>query len=108
MLENHKTVFTLSLGLANLIADFRFIGKFKAKLVNGRSEVKSIATTDANLIIEKGKRYGKINGVPTAMNNERELTEFKDFYIELNGDTLLIDGESYQVVSEENERIVLF
>jgi CRISPR-associated protein Cas5h len=101
-LKSHKSVYTPYLGLAFLIADFNFVGRFKVELKKGDAEINSIVPTTHKLKIEPNKRYGRISNVPVYMDNSRRVLKFMDFYIEWTGKPLLLENVEYYQIGSEN------
>jgi len=110
MLKQHKSIYTPYLGLAFLIADFEFKGRFKVEPTRGDAHVVSVVPSDIQIQIEKDKKYGKITSVPMFMDNSRKVIKYADFYVEWEGKDILVKNASYfNVISDEkNERIILF
>ena len=87
--ENH---FTVSLGLANLIANFKFSGLYDATFTE-KAEIIHTAVLSENINsieVEYGKKYFK-EKFPVNMTPEREVTGYKDIVMELTGS--FIKGE---------------
>jgi CRISPR-associated protein Cas5h len=110
MLKEHKSVYTPYLGLAFLIADFEFIGRFNLEPSKGDAHIVTIVPSYVNIQIEKGKKYGKITSVPMFMDKTRKVIKYGDFYIELEGKDILVKNANYFNVinGEDNEKIILF
>ena len=104
-LENHKTVYTPYLGITELIANFEFIGDFKAIPINVGDEIKEIHTVTgvnaAKLIPEEGKKYGK-EIIPLYIGNERRTLEYSNVIYEKNGKTLKIQKDTVFKVGKKN------
>jgi CRISPR-associated protein Cas5h len=110
MLKQHKSVYTPYLGLAFLIADFEFRGRFKVESTHGDAHVVSVVPSDIQIQIEKDKKYGKITSVPMFMDKSRKVIKYSDFYIEWEGKDIFVKNAHYFTVidGEKNERIILF
>ncbi len=105
LLENHQTVYTLCLGISELIANFEFVGDFKAVPVPIEDEIKEINTVTSisagELIPEEGKRYGK-EIIPLYMDDERRVLEYGNVIYETTGKPLKIQKDTIFEVENEN------
>lgn len=85
----HKTVFTLSLGLSELLSDFRFVGV--KDFVQGNKGYKEIVTVipmntieDYGIDFEQGKKYFK-EKIAIEMSPERVVERYEDVLFEVQG-----------------------
>jgi CRISPR-associated protein Cas5h len=105
LLENHQTVYTPCLGITELIANFEFVGDFKAIPVPVEDEIREIHTVTGigagALIPEVGKRYGK-EIIPLYMDDERRVLEYSNVIYESSGKTLKIKKDTVYEVANEN------
>jgi len=90
LLENvkrHHTVYTLSLGLSELLADFKYQGVLEAEEVEGEGPVllHSVlpvsSVGNGGIIIEEGKKYFK-ERIPVTMTHERVVEKYEDVIFE--------------------------
>ncbi|MCD6222624.1 MAG: type I-B CRISPR-associated protein Cas5 [Thermoplasmata archaeon] len=107
LLKNHQTIYTLYLGITELIANFEFIGEFTMVPISVKDEIKnlhSIARIDKIKIFpEEGKRYGR-ETIPLYMGSNRKVLEYCNVIYEVNGKPLKIqNGVIHQV---ENEHVL--
>lgn len=92
-IKGHKTVYTLSLGLSELLADFKYIGEFSGVTKNDREWVDIITPiTEENLTpkgikVEAGKKYIK-EKMPIKMTPERVVEKYDEVIFEPNGKTI--------------------
>lgn len=97
-LENHETVYTLSLGLSELLANFQFVGEFDLKKIKNKNPVLIDSIIPLHLTddfeIETGKEYLS-ESIPFEMNNKRIVTEFGSVFYERNGKPVLAKPETY-------------
>lgn len=114
-LQAHTSVYSLSLGLSECIANYKFIGMYKtqeknkpANYIDMRSIVpfSSISSNKDIDIVSEGKRFLKIH-LPLEFKPDRELIHSMDFLIESNGYTIQAKPDTYQHVSELDENIIL-
>jgi len=88
-LKNHQTVYTISLGLSEMLADFRWIDSFTAEYVeNAKGSICSILPIpeldNVHFQLEPGRRYLK-ERIPIIMNQERIVSLYQDVMIEKTG-----------------------
>ncbi|OPY60679.1 MAG: hypothetical protein A4E57_04389 [Syntrophorhabdaceae bacterium PtaU1.Bin034] len=90
---NHNCVFTVSLGLSELLAGYRFVGIYEARESRdaGIAEILTPVTT-SNLVeegidVEPGKKYFK-EKMPIKMNPKRVVEEYDDVIYESDGKTI--------------------
>ncbi len=105
-IKNQKTHYTLSLGLANLIANFKFQGIYEAAALENVNEVITIVPEEyvESIEISEGKRYFK-EKMPVNMNPDREPTAYKDIIMETQGKTL--NGKFRNCYQVNNQTIAL-
>ncbi|MEZ0537883.1 type I-B CRISPR-associated protein Cas5b [Caldicellulosiruptoraceae bacterium PP1] len=113
-IKNHNSYYTLSMGLSELIANFKYVGLFEAKEINSKLEVdidspiniSHIDTTNRWLKIENDKSYIK-EMLPTIMNSKREIEKY-DFYLyEPKGQAIKCLAQKYWEV-ENGDNIIFF
>jgi len=109
--KEHKTVYTLSLGLSELLADFKYVGLWE--VTEGHSAEGEIATVipmsaieDYGIRFEEGKRYLK-ERVSVDMNQQRVVERYEDVLFEAQGKPIYARTKVYWEV-ENGERIVFF
>lgn len=105
-LEDHECVYTVSLGLSELLANFQFVGEFGLKRQTSRSPelIHSIVPEHAagEFEFETGKEYFSAT-IPLEMNKKRIVTQFGTVFYERNGKPMLVKTDSYyQVANGEN------
>lgn len=77
-LEAHRSVYTPSLGLSELLAQFEYRGQFDVDRVDDSGHVDSAINADACAVeFEAGKRYNREN-VSLVMNDDRVVQSFGD------------------------------
>ena len=116
MLSFHKSVYSLSMGLSECLANYSYIGEFEAEEVTSNEsyiELNSILPIDLLKdnhqikILEKGKKFLRVH-LPTEMKSNRELTGTRDFIVEENGKTILTSISNYWHIKSVKENIVFF
>ncbi len=111
-IKNHKSFFSLSLGLSELLADFKYIGLYEAiEISNGEAvEITTPVVVDnlleRNIVIECGKRYFS-EKIPIIMNQDRVVEKYEEVIFEPDGKTLMARLKSYFTL-ENGENIAFF
>ncbi|ADG13848.1 type I-B CRISPR-associated protein Cas5b [Methanocaldococcus infernus] len=109
LLEEHKTVYTLYMGISELIANFKYIGEFEAiKNLNSNNfvEINSVIRKDhiKDILFEENKEY-LFSKFPNDMNLERVTTEYVDIFYEKNGYPIRCKVNEFFKLKELNENI---
>jgi CRISPR-associated protein Cas5h len=116
LLGEHKSVYSLSLGLSECIANYTYLGMFDFTHVKNNSEFIKIASvlpadsiSDVKdvLVVDPGSKYIRVR-LPVKMNPNRELEEIKDFIVEANGHKIKARVKEYINITDLNENIILF
>lgn len=106
MLYQKKNVYSISLGLSEFLANYRFIGEYEANIVNN-NEIVEIDTIipfneDIKINIQENRQYLK-DTVYNEMNTEREITEYLTVLYERTGKSIKCDiPEYYKLESGDN------
>jgi CRISPR-associated protein Cas5h len=114
-LENHHTVYTISLGISECLANFEYIGIFDAQYIEQNREFVELdsiiplqwLSSPGDLDLE-GDNYLIRVHLPLEMNADRELVKTGDFLIEANGKRIKVRLPSYYRISPLNENIIFF
>ncbi len=109
-IKEHKTVFTLSLGLSELLADFAFTGILKFhKNQNIRKEIHTVIPMKnivvSGIVFERGKKYFK-DKIPVEMTPERIVESYEDVLYESQGQP--IEAQVKECWEGENGRCITF
>lgn len=109
LLTNHESVYTLCMGLSELLANFRYVGQFAIERIPNKEPVKiqSVVPEQKAEIeeFEKGKEYFSVN-IPLEMNRERIVSQFGTVLYERNGKSLLV--KTKDAFKVENGEQILF
>lgn len=111
-IKNHKTIYTVSLGLSELIANFSFVGvlNFEHAHDDKPIDLNSVFTITNllknGLIIEEGKKYFK-EKIPVVMRQDRVVKRYEDVIFEPDGKTIKAKVKNYFKL-ENGENIVFF
>ncbi len=110
MLTAHKTIYTLSLGSAQMLAGFSFIGAYEAREISGDSyvSVHSVLPLEENMKInskvislEENRQYTK-EIVASRMNANREVLEYRTVLFDRNAMSISANVEGIAKVGDEN------
>ncbi|MBU1782950.1 type I-B CRISPR-associated protein Cas5b [bacterium] len=109
-LENHQSVYTVSLGLSGLLANFSFIGEYPLHKISSQDsvEIDSVVPSgqlSGRIEFEEGKEYFSVN-IPIEMQKGRVVTNYGEVNYERNGKKILCQPDSYYEV--ENGEKILF
>lgn len=115
LLKEHKSIYTVSLGISECIANFRYIGMFQAVEKQGKefTEIDSIIpiecleSNDEIDFLNEGTKYLRIH-IPLEMKPDRELIKSGDFILEANGKPIRAKLKTYYRIEELNENFVWF
>lgn len=112
LVKEHKSFYTVSLGLSGLLADCRYIDVYNAETVSNNKVVEittpivmSILVPDG-LEIENDKKYFK-EKMPIVMNPDRVIEKYDDVVFESEGKTIKAKVSTYCRL-ENGENIVFF
>ena len=116
MLEKHKSTYTVSLGISECIANFKYVGMFDAQLKQANEkpvEILSIipfeqlTKPDHIDFLQENSKFLKIH-LPLEMKPDRELIKSGHFLIEANANPIKFKNGEYYHVNGLNENIFLF
>lgn len=102
----HRTHFTLSLGLSELLANFNFVGEIEYENLTSNDFVdivtpivsKNLVAPDS-LILQQGKIYFK-ERMPIFMTPERMVTYYDDVIFEPSGKPITAKVKIFQLLSD--------
>jgi CRISPR-associated protein Cas5h len=112
LFKEHKCTYTVSLGLSELLADFKYIGEYDSEQKSDNEFVEfQTPITETNLIhtgleIEPGKKYFK-EKMPIKMNQERIVEKYNGVIFEPDGKTIKAKVQTYYKL-ENGENITFF
>jgi CRISPR-associated protein Cas5h len=110
--KKHESVYTVTLGLSELIADFKYVGIYEAEQKSDTEFVElqtPVAWTNLiqnGLEIESGKKYFK-EKMPIKMNYERIVEKYDDVIFEPDGKTIKAMVKNYYRLAN-GENITFF
>lgn len=110
--QKHESVYTVSLGLSELLSDFKYVGLYSCdSITNGETAELSSPVTSDNLMpdgleIETGKKYFK-EKIQILMNQYRVVEKYDDIVFEPDGKPLKAKVKTYCKL-ETGENIAFF
>lgn len=112
MLAAHKTIYTLSLGSAQMLAGFLFIGMYEGQelpeddyiSIHSVLPLKENMKLDGKAIAFEANRQYTKEVVSTRMNTRREVLDYKSVLFDMNA--MSIDGKISGIVKVGNENVV--
>jgi CRISPR-associated protein Cas5h len=102
LLEDHKSIYTVSLGISGCLANYTFMGEYTVTAISPNTSILintiiPLASMDS-LVIDEPLSLQKVV-LPITMNNSREVTKYAEILFELEGKPIPIVAidASYQV-----------
>jgi len=116
MLKSHKSTYSISLGISELLANYNLVGIYEgvsSEKPDNFEEVTSIvpfsslnSIEDIDLIVN-GRKYIKVH-MPVELSLSRELLKSDYFLIETNGKSVFVRPNRYTYIKELKERVILY
>lgn len=112
LLKGHKSTYTVSLGLSELLADFKYVGEYNSEQKSDNEFVElQTPIVETNLIkngleIESMKKYFK-EKMPIKMNPERIIEKYDNVIFEPDGKTIKAKVQTFYKL-ENGENITFF
>lgn len=106
-LFNHSSVYTLSIGISETLANFKNVEETSIKKeVTGMNNVRSIIPTDIISDIDFEGLEIFTEKLPMKMMNDREVIEYREFMFERQGKAIPVEAEG--TVKLDNGDYVIF
>jgi CRISPR-associated protein Cas5h len=111
-LVGHKNIYTVSMGLSELLANFKYVGLFDTeKITNGKTAEIFTPIVVSNIVpggleIETGKKYFK-EKIPLVMTPDRIVKNYEDVIFEPDGKSIKTKVYAYYKL-ENGENITFF
>lgn len=102
LLQSHKSVYTICLGISGCIADFQYLGEYFLEQIPAQQKLMMNTVIPMpsvhKLLIDSPLKLQKVVA-PTFMNNDRTVTKYEEVLFEMNGEPipLLSSDTSYRV-----------
>jgi len=107
-LSRHESVYTLSFGNSESLANYRFVGETRvAERASGRAELQSIVPTALVREVDYLDRELFTLRLPVAMSNDRIVARYDEFLFERRGHSIEGDFDRFEKL-ESGENIVFF
>ncbi|MDD4526520.1 MAG: type I-B CRISPR-associated protein Cas5b [Candidatus Margulisbacteria bacterium] len=109
-LESHTSVYTISLGISQTLANYEYIGEYGCLQKTSTNEfclINSVCDKSSVLDIEFGELKIFTVILPNRMKNDREVIEYKEFIYESDGNPIKIKTNKYYEVSNGENIIFL-
>ncbi len=106
-LIEHKTHYTLNLGISSCLANYSFIGEFGVERKKGKADISSVIPKNRinNIVFNDSVMLQQCT-LPNQMKNDREVIDYKEFLFEINGGVINADIEEYFCITDRGENIV--
>lgn len=108
-LSEHRSVYTLNLGISSCLANFSWVGEFDVtrKKCDGNVAVTSIAPKDVieNITLTQDTTVQQCT-LPNLMQNDREVTEYREFLFEVNGACVSVQTPEVFEIRQTRENIL--
>ncbi len=110
LLREHKAIYTVSLGLASLLANVKFVGEFQVNERDGNgvvginSVVPSDSIAEGGIELEQlsGHKLGKDSTVPFSMAPDRKVIRLGDVVYETNAKVFPVKVKKFWEVNGRN------
>jgi len=113
MINQHRTYYTLYLGITECIANFLYAGEYEIHSKReGIADIHSVLPLESlvevpdKVAFEPGRKYVR-ERMPIRMDEERKVELYQDVIIETTGETIKCKSKEYMEL-KNGERIVLF
>ncbi len=121
MLSSHSTIYTISMGISEALANFKYVGEFEgAEITDNHSmvDIDSIIPVallkkgdiefeaDKELLTETIREFFTEN-IPLEMNTDRSVSKYGEVFFERNGCRVKVRIERYISLLGLNENIII-
>lgn len=108
-LENHCSVYTISIGLSQCLANFEYIGEFDYQIKKTSDKVCINSAFRKNGVIEIDFDERKVFTVilPVRMKNDREVIDYQEYIYEADGKDISSKVD-YDIIEVNNEERIVF
>ncbi|NLP15261.1 MAG: type I-B CRISPR-associated protein Cas5 [Clostridium sp.] len=113
LLENHSTVYTISMGLSENLANYTFAGEFEGREVNGNKELIEFSSVLPLDMLKKGdveyedEREYFTETIPMEMDCDRKVKEFREVLFERNSNKIKARTDFYIRIEGIHENILI-
>jgi len=112
-LKEHRTVYTISMGLSENLANYTFTGEFDGREVKGNKEIVEFSSVVPLDILKKGdiefedEQEYFTETIPVEMDAERNINEYREVLFERNGCKVRARVDSYIKIEGIDENILI-
>ena len=112
LLEDHSTVYTISMGLSENLANYTYTGEFEGREVNGNKEFVEFSSILPLDMLKKGdvdyedEREYFTETIPVEMDADRKVKEYREVLFERNSNKIKARTDSYIKIEGINENIM--
>ncbi|WP_096602787.1 type I-B CRISPR-associated protein Cas5b [Hydrogenobacter hydrogenophilus] len=105
MVENHRTYYTVSLGLSELLADFSYVGIYQGYYQEESEKADSVIPVHVvdEINIERLQKIGK-ERIPTLMDVDRTVRKYEDVIFNMEGGAIY--GKFKNLLKLENGEVI--
>ncbi|ODM24786.1 type I-B CRISPR-associated protein Cas5 [Clostridium sp. Bc-iso-3] len=113
LLNDHSTVYTISMGLSENLANYTFAGEFEGHEVNGNKEVVEFSSVLPLESLKKGDveyeddREYFTETIPVEMDEGRNVKEYREVLFERNSNKIRAKIDSYIRIEGIGENIMI-
>ncbi|WP_243467755.1 type I-B CRISPR-associated protein Cas5b [Acetivibrio straminisolvens] len=113
LLNDHSTVYTISMGLSENLANYTFVGEFDGHEVDGNKEVVEFSSVIPLDILKKGdveyedNREYFTETIPMEMDAGRNVKEYREVLFERNSYKIRAKTDSYIRIEGIDENILI-
>lgn len=108
-LAQHECIYTIALGLSELLANFQFLGDFGIEKQEAKTPVEMhsiVPEKDSTVDFEEGKEYFSAT-IPLEMGSDRIVTQFGTVVYERNAQPMQVQTKSYFEISNGDRILFL-
>ena len=113
LLVNHSTVYTISMGLSENLANYTFVGEFEGREVSGNKEFVEFSSVLPVDKIRKGdveyedEREYFTETIPIEMDTDRNVKEYREVLFERNSNKIKAKLETFTKIMDLDENIMI-
>lgn len=112
LLASHSTVYTISMGLSENLANYTFVGEFEGHTVSGNKDLVEFSSVLPADVLEKGsveyedEREYFTETIPVEMDVDRNVKEYREVLFERNSKKIKAKIECFTLIEEIDENIM--
>lgn len=112
LLTSHSTVYTISMGLSENLANYTFVGEFEGHTVNENKEFVEFSSVLPADVLKKGdveyedEREYFTETIPIEMDADRNVKEYREVLFERNSKKIKARIECFTIIAGIDEKIM--